>query len=164
MTEDRKFSDNIQIKEEPITDHFTEADSSSVQQHRNMNSNQSSHIAQNAQSFQVAGHAGSGASGQSGSNSQQDGTRQNSLQRIQQRKQKVYKLPKNQKMAKLSMYSACQYPQCRCIGWKTPEESRHNEVENNYCPKFSEECRNQDCKHALGTINEFSFVFEILIS
>lgn len=62
----------------------------------------------------------------------------------------VYNLPKDQKMAKLAMYSACQYPECRCIGWKTPEENRHRDVENNYCPRLIEECRNPECKHALG--------------
>lgn len=97
-------------------------------------------------------------------------TRQNSLQRIQMRKQsvylllnkfycilylllidwKVYKLPKNQKMAKLAMYSACQYAECRCINWKTPEENRHRNVESNFCPKLTDECRNPGCKHPLG--------------
>lgn len=62
----------------------------------------------------------------------------------------VYKLPKNQKMAKLGMYSACQFPECRCINWKTPEENRHRDVESNYCPQFSDPCRNPDCKHSLG--------------
>lgn len=52
-------------------------------------------------------------------------------------------------MAKLSMYSACQADECRCTGWKTPDESRKGDVENNYIPKFTEECRNQSCKHTL---------------
>lgn len=51
-------------------------------------------------------------------------------------------------MAKLSMYSACQ--KCRCTGWKTQEENRHRDIESNYCPKFTEECRNPGCKHSLG--------------
>lgn len=34
-------------------------------------------------------------------------------------------------------------------GWKTPDESRKGDVENNYIPKFSEECRNQNCQHSL---------------
>lgn len=86
----------------------------------------------------------------------------------------IYKLPKPQKMAKLSMYSgmgimlfewtvwrtvdlnfskfrlACQ--KCRCTGWKTQEENRHRDVESNYCPKFTEECRNPSCKHPLGKL------------
>lgn len=107
----------------------------------------------------------------------QEQTRTENLQRIQQRKlkviylecdlniwnwfwfhsifSKIYKLPKPQKMAKLSMYSACQ--KCRCMGWKTQEENRHDrhrDVESNYCPKFNEECRNAGCKHPLG---EFIF-------
>ncbi|XP_037033145.1 histone acetyltransferase KAT2A [Bradysia coprophila] len=77
----------------------------------------------------------------------QEQTRTENLQRIQQRKLKIYKLPKPQKMAKLSMYSACQ--KCRCTGWKTQEENRHRDVESNYCPKFTEECRNPSCKHPL---------------
>ncbi|KAJ6647262.1 Histone acetyltransferase KAT2A [Pseudolycoriella hygida] len=77
----------------------------------------------------------------------QEQTRTENLQRIQQRKLKIYKLPKTQKMAKLSMYSACQ--KCRCTGWKTQEENRHRDVESNYCPKFTEECRNPSCKHPL---------------
>lgn len=52
-------------------------------------------------------------------------------------------------MAKLSMYSACQADECRCTGWKTPDESRKGDVENNYIPKFTEECRNQSCRHTL---------------
>lgn len=59
------------------------------------------------------------------------------------------KLPRNQRMAKLSMYSACQTDDCRCTGWKTPDESRKGDVENNYVPNFSEECRNQSCRHSL---------------
>lgn len=51
-------------------------------------------------------------------------------------------------MAKLAMYSACQYPECRCINWKTPEENRQQAEESNYCPKFSDKCRS--CKHPLG--------------
>lgn len=45
-------------------------------------------------------------------------------------------------------HSACQ--KCRCTGWKTQEENRHRDVESNYCPKFTEECRNPGCKHPLG--------------
>lgn len=63
---------------------------------------------------------------------------------------KVYNLPKPQKMAKLSMYSACQASECRCTGWKMPEENRHKDVETNYCPKFTEKCRNTSCKHSLS--------------
>lgn len=58
-------------------------------------------------------------------------------------------MPKQQKMAKLSMYSGCQSTDCRCTGWKTPEENRHKDVESNYCPKFTDECRNVNCKHSL---------------
>ncbi|CAD7002289.1 histone acetyltransferase KAT2B [Ceratitis capitata] len=77
-----------------------------------------------------------------------EGTRQNSLQRIQLRKQKVFNLPVPQKLAKLSMYSACQSEGCRCTGWKTPQENRHRDVESSsYCPEFTEECRS--CRHAL---------------
>lgn len=93
---------------------------------------------------------GSTTSSAGTNNNQEAVTRQISLQRIQQRKQKVYRLPKNQKMAKLAMYSACQFPECRCINWKTPEENRHRDVESNYCPQFTEECRNPVCKHSLG--------------
>lgn len=49
------------------------------------------------------------------------------------------------------MYSSCQTPDCRCTGWKTPEENRHKDVENNYCPKFTEECRNANCRHTLDS-------------
>ncbi|XP_075163523.1 gcn5 acetyltransferase [Haematobia irritans] len=78
-----------------------------------------------------------------------EGSRQNSLQRIQQRKQKVFSLPVAQKLAKLSMYSACQSEGCRCTGWKTPQENRHRDVESSYCPEFNEECRNTSCRHSL---------------
>ncbi|XP_017071057.1 histone acetyltransferase KAT2A [Drosophila eugracilis] len=78
-----------------------------------------------------------------------EGTRQNSLQRIQQRKQKVFNLPVSQKLAKVSMYSACQSEGCRCTGWKTPQENRHRDVESSYCPEFNEECRNASCQHSL---------------
>lgn len=72
-----------------------------------------------------------------------------SLQRIQQRKQRLCDLPLAQKMAKLAMYSACHFPnaECRCTGWKTPPESRHLDVEVNYCPDPEEPCRN--CQHSL---------------
>lgn len=91
------------------------------------------------------------SSGATASSHPSEGTRQNSLQRIQQRKQKVFSLPKIQRMAKLSMYSACQAENCRCTGWKTPQENRHRDVENGYCPEFTEECRNLQCKHSLET-------------
>ncbi|XP_055547535.1 histone acetyltransferase KAT2A [Wyeomyia smithii] len=91
----------------------------------------------------------------------QETTRQDSIERILQRKQRVYQLPRNQKLTKLSMYSACQGTDCRCTGWKTPEENRHKDVEVDYCPSFKEECRNPNCKHTLemhithlGDINE----------
>lgn len=60
----------------------------------------------------------------------------------------VYGLSKHQKIAKLAMYSACQASECRCTGWKTPEENRNKDVETNYYPKFTEKCRN--CKHTLN--------------
>lgn len=47
------------------------------------------------------------------------------------------------------MFSQCQAQDCRCIGWKIPEENRNKDVELNYCPKFTEECRNPNCKHSL---------------
>lgn len=79
----------------------------------------------------------------------QETTRASSIERIYQRKRKVYQLPRNQKLAKLSMYSACQGSKCRCTGWKTPQENRHRDVEVNYCPDFNEECRNTSCGHPL---------------
>lgn len=79
----------------------------------------------------------------------QETTRASSIERIYQRKRKVYQLPRNQKLAKLSMYSACQGNKCRCTGWKTPQENRHRDVEVNYCPDFTEECRNASCGHTL---------------
>ncbi|XP_065084860.1 histone acetyltransferase KAT2A [Ochlerotatus camptorhynchus] len=85
----------------------------------------------------------------SGAGGSQEATRQDSIERILQRKQRVYQLPRNQKLTKLSMYSACQGPDCRCTGWKTPEENRHKDVEVDYCPNFKEECRNPNCKHSL---------------
>lgn len=91
--------------------------------------------------------AGSGNGG--GGGGSQEATRQDSIERILQRKQRVYQLPKNQKLTKLSMYSACQGTECRCTGWKTPEENRHKDVEVDYCPNFKEECRNPNCKHPL---------------
>lgn len=86
-------------------------------------------------------------------------TRQNSIERILQRKKRVYLLPRNQKMAKLSMFSACQTPKCRCTGWKTPTENRHKDVEVNYCPDFTEECRNANCGHPLE--QHVSHLYEI---
>lgn len=120
-SEDVKYSTDVRIKEEPGSD---------------------------SQIIEPDGSTNSSSAGTS--NNQEAVTRQISLQRIQQRKQKVYRLPKNQKMAKLAMYSACQFPECRCINWKTPEENRHRDVESNYCPQFTEECRNPGCKHSLG--------------
>lgn len=81
----------------------------------------------------------------------QEPTRQSSLQRIQQRKIKVYQLPKTQKLGKLAMYSQCQETDCHCTGWKTPQENRHKDVETNYVPKHTEECRNPTCKHNLSS-------------
>lgn len=52
-------------------------------------------------------------------------------------------------MVKLSMFSACQSPDCRCIGWKSTEEDRSKHLESTYCPKFTELCRNQGCIHPL---------------
>ncbi|KAI8041547.1 histone acetyltransferase KAT2A [Drosophila gunungcola] len=121
--------------------------------------------AQQQQQANANGAATAGASGAPGSSVQAqtpgnagavgggsvpaEGTRQNSLQRIQQRKQKVFNLPVPQKLAKLSMYSACQSEGCRCTGWKTPQENRHRDVESSYCPEFNEECRNASCRHSL---------------
>ncbi|XP_065362607.1 histone acetyltransferase KAT2A [Calliphora vicina] len=102
---------------------------------------------QSSASSQQNGASGSGGTGSAGAPA--EGTRQNSLQRIQQRKQKVFNLPVAQKLAKLSMYSACQAEGCRCTGWKTPQENRHRDVESSYCPEFSEECRNTSCRHSL---------------
>lgn len=59
------------------------------------------------------------------------------------------KLPRYQRLAKLSMYSSCQADECRCTGWKTPEDTRKGDVENTYVPKLTEECRNPSCKHTL---------------
>lgn len=78
-----------------------------------------------------------------------EGTRQNSLKRIQQRKLKVFNLPLQQQLAKLSMYSACQADECRCTGWKTPQENRHRDDESTYSPEFTEKCRNPTCTHPL---------------
>lgn len=47
------------------------------------------------------------------------------------------------------MYSACQADECRCTGWKTPDETRKGDVENAYIPQLSEECRNPVCQHSL---------------
>ncbi|XP_052865783.1 histone acetyltransferase KAT2A [Anopheles cruzii] len=92
-------------------------------------------------------------SNQSGgqSNGSQEKTRSDSIERIMQRKQRVYRLPRKQKLTKLSMYSSCQGTECRCTGWKTPEEYRHKDVEVDYSPDFGEECRNPNCKHSLET-------------
>ncbi|XP_055694539.1 histone acetyltransferase KAT2A [Lutzomyia longipalpis] len=78
-----------------------------------------------------------------------EATRQTSLQKIEQRKKHVFTLPRAQRLAKLAMYSACQTEECRCTGWKTPEELRHRDVESDYCPKFFDLCRNTYCRHAL---------------
>uniref|UniRef100_A0A1L8DX13 histone acetyltransferase n=2 Tax=Nyssomyia neivai TaxID=330878 RepID=A0A1L8DX13_9DIPT len=78
-----------------------------------------------------------------------EATRQTSLQKIEQRKKHVFMLPRAQRLAKLAMYSACQAEECRCTGWKTPEELRHRDVESDYCPKFFDLCRNTYCRHAL---------------
>lgn len=72
-----------------------------------------------------------------------------SIERIHMRKQKVYQLPRTQKMAKLSMYSACQSPKCRCTGWKTPQENRNRDIETNYQPETTEPCRAPNCGHSL---------------
>ncbi|XP_030375226.1 histone acetyltransferase KAT2A [Scaptodrosophila lebanonensis] len=103
-----------------------------------------------AQQQQTANGAAASSAQNVGGGNAQEGTRQNSLQRIQQRKQKVFSLPVSQKLAKLSMYSACQTEGCRCTGWKTPQENRHRDVESSYCPEFSEECRNVSCRHPLS--------------
>jgi histone acetyltransferase len=76
-------------------------------------------------------------------------SRQNSIEKINLRKQRVYALPKSQKMARLGMYSACQIKDCRCNGWKIPQENRHREIDASYCPKFTDECRHSECKHSL---------------
>lgn len=115
------------------------------------NSNSGNAAGQQQQSGNNAAAASSSSSQSSGGTvpPAQEGTRQNSLQRIQQRKQKVFNLPEAQKLAKLSMYSACQAEGCRCTGWKTPQENRHRDVESSYCPELSEECRNASCRHPL---------------
>ncbi|EDW70511.1 histone acetyltransferase KAT2A [Drosophila virilis] len=115
------------------------------------NSNSGNAAGQQQQSGNNAAAASSSSSQGSGGTvpPAQEGTRQNSLQRIQQRKQKVFNLPEAQKLAKLSMYSACQAEGCRCTGWKTPQENRHRDVESSYCPELSEECRNASCRHPL---------------
>lgn len=75
--------------------------------------------------------------------------KQHSLQRIFQRKHKVFNLPLQQKLAKISTFSACQTPECRCSGWKIPQENRHRDIENDYSPDFGDECRTAACKHPL---------------
>lgn len=131
----------ITLKEESIDGAAAAAAASSanaVQQQQHQQQQQQQAVPQNgAASSAAAGAAAAPA----------EGTRQNSLERIRQRKQKVFNLPISQKLAKLSMYSACQA--CRCTGWKTPLENRHRDVESSYCPEFSEACRNTSCQHSL---------------
>lgn len=138
----------ITLKEETIDGNAAAATgANSSVQHQQSNSN----TQQNVSSSSGSGGGGGGGSASVAANGSApaEGTRQNSLQRIQQRKQKVFNLPVAQKLAKLSMYSACQAEGCRCTGWKTPQENRHRDVESSYCPEFSEECRNISCRHSL---------------
>lgn len=145
MSTNHDHSKYASVKDEPTSSHYAEADSST-----------------NASS------AGAKFGPQAAA---EKPTRQNNLHRIQLRKEKVrtfmlvaiewslqlymhlksqvYQLPKNLKMAKLAMYSACQAPECRCCNWKTPEENRNRDFESS-CPLFTEECRNPICKHPLG--------------
>ncbi|XP_073843765.1 gcn5 acetyltransferase [Musca autumnalis] len=126
----------IALKEE---DAGAAGGSGSAVQHQ---SNAQQNVGSNSSDRQNSGNSSAGSA-------PAEGSRQNSLQRIQQRKQKVFNLPVAQKLAKLSMYSACQAEGCRCTGWKTPQENRHRDVESSYCPEFNEECRNTSCRHSL---------------
>ncbi|XP_043650273.1 histone acetyltransferase KAT2A [Drosophila teissieri] len=139
---------SITLKSQPIDGNNT-GNAAAQQQQQGANgaaSAAASGAAGAAGTAQNPGHGG--AAGGAGS-VPAEGTRQNSLQRIQQRKLKVFNLPVPQKLAKLSMYSACQSEGCRCTGWKTPQENRHRDVESSYCPEFNEECRNASCRHSL---------------
>lgn len=136
---------SITIKSQPIDGNNT-GNAAAQQQQQAANGAATAGASGAAGSAQNPGHGGAA----SGAGSvPAEGTRQNSLQRIQQRKQKVFNLPVPQKLAKLSMYSACQSEGCRCTGWKTPQENRHRDVESSYCPEFNEECRNTSCRHSL---------------
>lgn len=132
----------ITLKSQPIEGSNSNSGNAAGQQQQNANG---------AASASSASSSSQGAAANANVPPAQEGTRQNSLQRIQQRKQKVFNLPEAQKLAKLSMYSACQAEGCRCTGWKTPQENRHRDVESSYCPEFSEECRNVSCRHPLRT-------------
>ncbi|XP_016991343.1 histone acetyltransferase KAT2A [Drosophila rhopaloa] len=139
---------SITIKSQPIDGNNTGNAAAQQQQQANANGAATSGASGGPGSAVQAQNLGNaGAVG--GGTAPAEGTRQNSLQRIQQRKQKVYNLPVPQKLAKLSMYSACQSEGCRCTGWKTPQENRHRDVESSYCPEFNEECRNASCRHSL---------------
>ncbi|XP_039487782.1 histone acetyltransferase KAT2A [Drosophila santomea] len=135
---------SITLKSQPIDGNNT--GNAAAQQQQQGANGAASAGASGAGTAQNPGHGG--AAGGAGS-VPAEGTRQNSLQRIQQRKLKVFNLPVPQKLAKLSMYSACQSEGCRCTGWKTPQENRHRDVESSYCPEFNEECRNASCRHSL---------------
>ncbi|XP_036671261.3 histone acetyltransferase KAT2A [Drosophila suzukii] len=136
---------SITLKSQPIDGNNTGNAAAQQQQQQSANGAASAAASGAPGAAQNPGNGGAvgGASGPA------EGSRQNSLQRIQQRKQKVFNLPVPQKLAKLSMYSACQSEGCRCTGWKTPQENRHRDVESSYCPEFNEECRNASCRHSL---------------
>lgn len=61
------------------------------------------------------------------------------------------------------MYSACQAPECRCVGWRTLEDCRgkDKDMEKSYCPQFTELCCNPQCKHSLQThISHLGYINE----
>uniref|UniRef100_A0A146KV88 histone acetyltransferase n=4 Tax=Lygus hesperus TaxID=30085 RepID=A0A146KV88_LYGHE len=45
------------------------------------------------------------------------------LQMIQQRKNQVYAMPRDRKLLKLAIYSACQDGSCNCCGWKAAQKT-----------------------------------------
>lgn len=49
------------------------------------------------------------------------------------------------------MYSACQSPDCRCAGWKLPNEQKNSrDAALNYSPHSKDLCNNENCKHTFS--------------
>lgn len=75
-------------------------------------------------------------------------SRQNNLQRIQQRKNQVFNFSPAKKFIKLANYSACQFQDCKCNGWKNtqpPVKPTKNDPQP--IANFSDPCR--CCAHSL---------------
>ena len=106
-----------------------------------------------------------GGAGAAGPTGQQQQARKSNLQRIQQRKAAVRMWPKDKKIEKLAIYSACRHSSsgqpppppsnpelndCKCNGWKNPNPPPNPPRPDSATPQASPEDPCRTCDHPLA--------------